>query len=506
MINLLEKDQKNLDNLLFCITLLLVFIMAVRVPLDSDMWWHLRAGQWTIQNGSPLLKDVFSYTRAGENWINHSWLGEVVLYWFFENAGFWGLGLCVAITAVASMGILYKIMEGGALFKAWFVILAAIICSFVWSPRPQIFSLLMFVILLGLIRTYRKHGGFQGTIWFFTLFVLWSNLHGGYGLGIFLLLFLLAGEILDSLLIPSNEGKRFGRLKKYFIWILVALSGVLINPNGLNTLIVPFKTVGVQTLQSLIDEWASPDFHQLAMQPFLVLLFIVIFSFAYSKKTVSGFEIVGFLGFTYLALVAKRNFAPFAIFATLTVGNHLPEIFVDITKNLKNFFNQHGNRMSRNQVVFPFNFRRVINMTIIGLLGMVAIGKWFYVTHPVVVSAYEARFYPQKAVAYLKEKGIPDGRLWNSYGWGGYLIWNMPETPVFVDGRTDLFGDEILKDWLNILNTGEGWEEAVEKWKIGWFLIEPQQPVVEKLIKKGWRVLYEDEVSIVVAREGDQSD
>lgn len=87
------------------------------MPLDSDMWWHLKAGEYTIAKGIPLLRDIFSYTRQAEVWINHSWLGEVILYWFYRYGGFWGLGLCVALTAVASMGLLYKTMRGGPVFK-----------------------------------------------------------------------------------------------------------------------------------------------------------------------------------------------------------------------------------------------------------------------------------------------------------------------------------------------------------------------------------------------------
>ncbi len=77
---------------------------------------------------------------------------------------------------------------------------------------------------------------------------------------------------------------------------------------------------------------------------------------------------------------------------------------------------------------------------------------------------------------------------------------------MFVDGRTDLFGDEILGEWLQVINAGKDWEQIVDKWEIGWFLIEPDQPVVERLIEKGWKVFYQDEVCIVIVRNNDQTD
>ena len=500
--NSTEVNQKNLESLMFWVTLLLVFIIAIRVPLDSDMWWHLRAGKYTLETGKPLLSDLFSFSRQGEVWINHSWLGEVILYWFYKNAGFWGLGFVVTLTATATMAILYRIIRGSAIFKAWFVILAAIISSFIWSPRPQIFSQLMFTILLGIVLKYRNQSNNRVIVWVFALFVLWSNLHGGYGLGILLLIFLFAGEFFQTFFLNSHPSQEdFQRLKKFFIWIFMAGVGVVINPNGLNALIIPFKTVGVQVLQTLIDEWASPDFHQLAMQPFVLLLFLVLFSFALTKNKPSGFELFGFFGFAYLALVAKRNFASFAVFSTLVVANHLPEILTEIGDNLKQLWvDRFGQKIVR-QASPSARIRRMVNFMIVGMLGITAVLKWFYVTHPIVVTAYEAQFYPQRAVAYLKEKGIPPGNMLNSYGWGGYLIWYLPETPVFVDGRTDLFGDEILTEWLKIVNSDERWEESVEKWEVGWFLIEPQLPVVQRLIETGWKEYYRDEVSVVIVRE-----
>lgn len=497
-----EANQKNLENLMFGVTLLLVFIIAIRVPLDSDMWWHLRAGKYTLETGKPLLSDLFSFSRQGDVWINHSWLGEVILYWFYKNAGFWGLGLVVALTATATMAILYRIIRGSAIFKAWFVILAAIISSFVWSPRPQIFSQLMFTILLGIVLKYRNQSDNRVIGWVFALFVLWSNLHGGYGLGILLLIFLFAGEFFQTFFLNSHQSQEdLQKLKKFFIWILMAGAGVVINPNGLNTLIIPFKTVRVQVLQTLIDEWASPDFHQLSMQPFVLLLFLVLFSFALTKKRPSGFELFGFLGFAYLALVAKRNFAPFAVFSALVVANHLPEILTEIGDNLKQLWVDRFGKKNIRQSTPPPSFRRAVNFMFVGVLGLTAVLKWFYVTHPTIVNAYESQFFPQRAVAYLREKGIPPGNMLNSYGWGGYLIWYLPETPVFVDGRTDLFGDEILTEWLKIVNADDHWEELVEKWELNWFLIEPQLPVVQRLIENGWREYYRDEVSVVIIRE-----
>ena len=69
------------------VTGLLVFIMAARTPLDTDFWWHIRAGEVTWQTAKPLLTDQFTFTRQGQPWTNHSWLAEVILYLVFQAGG-----------------------------------------------------------------------------------------------------------------------------------------------------------------------------------------------------------------------------------------------------------------------------------------------------------------------------------------------------------------------------------------------------------------------------------
>ena len=75
----MDPESKKLNDLLQVICLLLVALIATRVPMDSDMWWHLKAGELTLEQGKPLLVDTMSYTKEGSAWINHSWLGQVVL-------------------------------------------------------------------------------------------------------------------------------------------------------------------------------------------------------------------------------------------------------------------------------------------------------------------------------------------------------------------------------------------------------------------------------------------
>ena len=125
----------------------LVFLMATRVPADPDMWWHLRAGEESVANGKVYLTDTMTFTRAGKSWVNHSWLSEIVMYLAFKAGGFTGLSLFVALIACATMLILYKSMRGGVFQRALITVLACAALAPIWAPRPQQFSLLFFALL-----------------------------------------------------------------------------------------------------------------------------------------------------------------------------------------------------------------------------------------------------------------------------------------------------------------------------------------------------------------------
>ena len=112
----------------------------------------------------------------------------------------------------------------------------------------------------------------------------------------------------------------------------------------------------------------------------------------------------------------------------------------------------------------------------------------------------EEKIFPVGAVYYLKEEK-PPGRLFNAYNWGGYLTWRLPEYQVFVDGRTDLFGDEIILEWLKIVNADDMWQKSLEDWKINTILVEKKQPITKVLEANGWREVYVDNLSTIYQKE-----
>jgi len=106
---------------------------------------------------------------------------------------------------------------------------------------------------------------------------------------------------------------------------------------------------------------------------------------------------------------------------------------------------------------------------------------------------------PYEAVAFIQEKQ-PPGTLLNSYNWGGFLIYALPEYPVFIDGRTDLYSDGLIDEWLQVVRAEEGWQEALDKYQVQLILLEPSMPVIAELDENDWFELYRDEKSVVYGK------
>jgi len=503
----MEENKDSIQNRWFIpvVMLVLVFAMAARTPLDSDLWWHLRAGEATWQSGKPILVDSFSHTRAGMPWINHSWLSQVGMYLLFRAGGSLAIGAAVAALATLSMGLVYMQMGVSPILRAFLILLATPIAAPVWSPRPQLASLVLFGVLAYLFYLYKWQQ--RDYLWVcIPLFVLWSNLHGGYVLGFLLFVALIAGEMLNHFLgLEGREIVPWKGIARLGVWLGVAWLVVAINPNGTAMWAIPIRTVSIGALRDFISEWQSPDFHQLTQQPFLWLLLATLGTAGLSRRRLDGSDLLNVGGFAFLAMLARRNYGPFAMVAVPVLARHLSALGLEWRvrhrERLEHLIPpERWKRLNRPVARRP-GWTLALNALFIALLAGAAICKLYWVTTPELVAKYSERFYPAKAVQWI-EANQPTGRMFNNYNWGGYLAWELRAYPVFVDGRTDLYDDQFLREYQQAAAGEQGWEETLDYYAVNFVLSEAGSGLDRELGRSAeWAKAYDDEMAVVYIRE-----
>ncbi len=486
----------SIRGFFFALTLAFVFLMAARTPVDSDLFWHLRAGEQTLADGRPLTVDVFSHTRAGEGWVNHSWLGQVNLYLAWRAGGWFALSLWVASLAALGMAFVWGTMEASPLLRPFVVILGSLVAAPVWTARPQLLSLTLFAFLLWYLCRWERGG--RAPLWLLPpLFALWGNLHGGYPLGLLLAGVFLGGALLDRLL--GREALSWARWRALALWSALGGLAAALNPNGWRMWLIPFQTVGVGVLQQFISEWASPDFHQLNQQPFLWLLMALLGALALSRRKARGAEVLGVVLFAYLGLTARRNFGPFAVVGMPVLARHGEDVLAQMWMRLPAGVRTRFEVDIRSPEGQPTRRESAFRFGVLALLWGLALLKGYAVTRPVFVESVVQSQYPVGAAAWIRENR-PPGNLFNEYNWGGYLIWALPEYPVAVDGRTDLFGDAVLRRYLDVRAARPGWEATLRDWDVRLALLSPAAPLSAALEAANWREVYRDDVAVVWRR------
>jgi hypothetical protein len=499
----------TLSRLVTLIAFLGVFAMSARISIDNDTWWHLRAGQWMVENGALPRVDPFSFTRLGEPWEYPGWLVQVPLYLIYRLLGPGGLNLWTAAMVTLAMAFVWKTLAGGPFFKAFILILSGTVSGVYWAARPYLVTFLLAAVFLWILEDFKWRRSPQAErrlLWLPLLTVVWANSHGGFAVGFLLWGVYLAGEaaaLIGRFLRSWLEGQRglpafqalgASLLRPPFSRLLLAgllmLLAVCLNPFGPVMLAYPFKTVGIGALQDYIQEWQSPDFHSLNVQPFAWLLLLTLGAVGASGRRMALTDFLLVSGFFYLGLLAGRNIALFALVAPPVLARHLEPVVGALQKAL-------GLHLDLDS---PPNRRLArLNWILLGALLLAAAGKVALVFPAPVNQAASRKNLPVEAVEYLRQSR-PPGRLFNSYNWGGYLLWALPGYPVFVDGRTDLYDDEIISQWFQVMRVEPGWEEVLERWEVRLVLLEPNAPVIHALESSGWQPLYEDELAVIYGR------
>jgi hypothetical protein len=115
---------------------------------------------------------------------------------------------------------------------------------------------------------------------------------------------------------------------------------------------------------------------------------------------------------------------------------------------------------------------------------------------------HDKKIFPVDAMEFVKQNRI-SGKMFNNDGWGGYIIYtSYPEYKVFFDGRSDMYGVEFLKEYVNTARAKPGYMDVLDKYGAGWAIFDANSPLCQLLARAdGWKLVYADTTADVLVRD-----
>jgi hypothetical protein len=174
-------SRLSFRNIFPLVFFLMIFALAVRQSafIDPDLWWHLQTGQDIVASRAIPQVDIYSFTKAGSEWVTHEWLSEVLIYGIFRFAGWAGLLVIFSGLIAAAFYLTYRRCVGKPYIASAVILLAVLASSPLFGVRPQMITLLLASIFITLLTQYSNDGRKGRLNWMAPLMLLWVNFHAG---------------------------------------------------------------------------------------------------------------------------------------------------------------------------------------------------------------------------------------------------------------------------------------------------------------------------------------
>jgi hypothetical protein len=272
--------------------------------------------------------------------------------------------------------------------------------------------------------------------------------------------------------------------------ILICLAVMVINPYTWRMWLYPFQTVGISALRDFIQEWQSPNFHLPYVQSFAVMLLVLVVAMARAGRQADWTDLALVTMWTGWALFAARNIAIFGLVTAPILARYADLAWSGQWRAWGYDFPPFSRP--------PARTRAALNWVLLALIAVAAVVKIVVPLTPAANLKAEQAGLPYGAVEFIKAEQL-SGPMFNSYNWGGYLIFKLwPAHPVYIDGRTDLYDDAFIRRYLRVMVADEGWEQVLADDGIKLVLVE-NNSVLDKFLQRDsiWEEQYRDEMAVI---------
>jgi hypothetical protein len=469
---------------------------------DPDYYWHLKAGEAIVDAGTIPATDPFSYSFGGQPWVLHEWLFQLGLYLVYETFGPLGVLYATVLLFWLTWCVVFSVSEGlirrPVLSLAFALLFGTSMAAFA-APRPQLASYLLFAIYCWLFFRAKYRGQFLGLLAAPMLMVLWPNLHAGYAIGIAMMVAFAGCEWLNFIFARVRGPEKL-RLCLWLTGTAVAvLLASLINPYGIAYWVYPFSVMGMK-FSSVITEWKTILTFPMHGRWYLGsgLLFFLLTMFRDKRPDASEILIPTAL---FAAGLLQARHTPFGLMGLLLfiapairdgAIDNLDAVLRRASGPIESKQAPEGGRPPLGAAIFAWCLALVVAVIFIGM------GRSAYYRD------LDRLLLAAGAASFVEEAAL-EGRMFNEYDDGGYLIYRLfPGRKVFVDNRADLYGDVFLQTYYAVLKGARDHRPYFKKWAFEYAILASNSAMRRILALSGaFAVIFDDGVrAVLVRREG----
>jgi hypothetical protein len=532
---------------------------------DSDTGWHILAGESMIANAQVPTTDPYSFTRAGRPWLAWEWLSDVAFGAAHRAAGLRGVELLSALAiALAVTGSVALALRLGANFfaAAGGAALLLVVTSVHWLARPHIFGWLFALAFLAVAELHRPGKKMLWTLP--VLSVLWVNMHGSFVLGPALLLIYAVGRaarfrdyslaallsLLASFVNPYGwhlHQHVFAYLRDGYImdhigefrsfdfhadgaigmelFLLIAVIGGLLAARRKDWPVVLLSLV-------LLHQGLFAARH-------LPLAALLLVPFALRRLSWEA----AYVGVSAELLRTCEEIDPGGIAAC----SRWSSVVCDTTGNsnettpypgrgtsvfgraLGPLLGSWGRTLLTGGVAKParppatsgdpsgINFSqflayserlRAIDRRIVGAVpAMAAVFLAVLAIAPAAAEerGFDPQTFPLHAAGFFEDQNsarVFATRFFTTDQWGGYLIYRFDgQMKVFIDGRSDFYGEDFLRRYGTVRDVRPGWDRILDTEHVTHVMIGPQEALAQALrLSPQWHVVRADHVAMIFER------
>ena len=470
--------------------------------IDGDAYWHIHAGETILDTGSVPKTDPWSIVGEGLRWTSQDWGSNVLhaLGWRVGELGPSVLSIGFALLVVAALALLWwgfkrRHPTAGWLGRIVWLAAGLIVAGPTLGVRVQVVDLTFGAAVLACLWAFEADRRWRWLVALPLLTLVWTNLHAGWPLVFLLGGAVIVGEAADRLLgrgspLPWADLGRLGAA------LAASVPMIAINPNGVDLYLYPLRTSSIAAHRDFVSEWQPPDPGTFIGQAFIVFTVLFVLPALWiGLRRLRAADLLTMVGLTVMIALGAR----FLLVAPLDRRNRRPGARARARRVRPGPSLPADPRPPRHPALAWRRTRRSTAVLVaVAVLAGLAV-TWARVA-PSVQADMIADNMPVAAVDWIIEND-PGDRPFNMYSWGGYLGLRVPEDPIYIDGRSDIYGDAPIREFADAVYLRSDPQVLFDKYEIDYVLFGTDQLLAGWLEdSSAWDRVYADRLAAVWIR------